>query len=189
MSYFINVSSNACPFFYSHGFISVTGMLGTTVAQESHQVGNEVADRIRDWQTVLSQKFDFNAMKEHTAELTNFTMLKCGMNGAPDATNTVIENIEIFINSAAALTNETQRRLDIAANDSHNGLNIAIAATCHWIITMDGFNKNFTYIFNRCLNAAERASVDLINNVSSAAVQYVCENSGERVLGKNVTMY
>lgn len=169
-------------------FVFVTGILGFTVARQSDGARFSELDKIDKIQILLSQVVDYELVSDIPTAMKTLNRLKCRMNGGPNADDDVIESLKIFINSNTALRNETRRLLDAVDNDLQSDLDIAIETLCHWATATSSLSKTFTDSLKRCLTPAERNSIDLINNVSSAVVQYVCKNEGRRISGEHSLM-
>lgn len=169
-------------------FIFITGILGTTIAQESRAIENDKLEKIQGIKNYLDLVSDFQYFGDLPDIMNTFNRLKCRLNGGPNADTDVIESLGIFINSVIALNNVTQQQLDDIADDQHIGVDAVIETTCNWATTIYSSVRIFTNSFKQCLDSSERISVDLINDVSSALLQYVCKDNGMRVSGKHFIM-
>lgn len=128
---------------------------------------------------------DYNILKTQYTEHLELAKAKCERNGGPNAHNLAVEGARTYFNSIIPLQNTFKSEIRGAATyEPNRRLDFTIQKTCAWARSMDHFSNDFVTSFGHCWTLAERNSVHRLKTLTFSLLNYICENEGSHIRGK-----
>lgn len=157
------------------------GIFGCTYSQDNLPTAEEVLQKVGGVVDIPEfNNLDTSALP-NLEETKNLFKEKCTKNGGPDAFNNAnLARIEME-QCVKSLVNVTELQAEMEKYKPTGDLDIVFKNYCNKRSILRACVKNFTDAVEHCLDDKERASTNILMNITDSMLEFVCFKEGDRI--------
>ncbi|XP_046419543.1 27 kDa hemolymph glycoprotein-like isoform X3 [Neodiprion fabricii] len=166
------------------GFFLVAGILNSGVAQAEEPKKPPAKQTYVE----LLGKVKVNPLSEDDSDEYDEELVKakCNKNGGPTAYDTAVQGLANLQNTIESVINSTDNSIESDVSDDSSSEELIsddFAVICLSFVILKNWATQAMDAIKPCLDLEERQAIELLVNISSPVMEFICENDGSQLLG------